>query len=63
MKNIISNILGVLIIGLAVYRVAFNELPIVAASFLTGIGAILFYFENKKIKKYLVRLVNLKLKK
>ena len=43
MKNIISNILGVLIIGLAVYRVAFNELPIVAASFLTGIGAILFY--------------------
>tara|TARA_R110001632_G_scaffold195229_1_gene316818 strand:- start:2012 stop:2203 length:192 start_codon:yes stop_codon:yes gene_type:complete len=62
MKNIITNILGIISIITAIIGILLLELSIPSFLVLVGFGAVLFYFENKTIKKYLVRLINIKLK-
>ena len=58
MKNIISNILGVLIIGASVFGLVKMEMDLLSAGFLMLVGGGLFYFENKTIKIILHRAIN-----
>ena len=52
MKNIISNILGIVLIALATYGLLYSELDIIKYSILNAVGFAAFYFENDTIKKY-----------
>jgi hypothetical protein len=62
MKNIISNILGVIMMGFAVYGLLYLELEKVEFSLLIGIGLACFYFENSTIKKYIKKFLDNKIK-
>lgn len=53
MKNIISNIIGFLIIGVSVYGLLFLELELLKFAVLSAMGFAAFYFENSTIKKYI----------
>ena len=53
MKNIISNIIGFLIIGVSVYGLLYLELELIKFSVLSAIGFAAFYFENSTIKEYI----------
>ena len=53
MKNIISNILGILIIGVSIYGLLYLELEVLKFSVLITIGLAAFYFENSTIKIYI----------
>ena len=53
MKNVISNILGFLIVGVSIFGLLYLELTIVKFSALTLLGLALIYFENATIKEYI----------
>ena len=53
MKNIISNILGILIIGVSIYGLLYLELEVLKFSVLITIGLAAFYFKNSTIKEYI----------
>ena len=52
MKNLVSNILGIVLICLATYGLLYSELDIVKYSILNAVGFATFYFENDTIKDY-----------
>ncbi len=58
MKNIVSNILGILILASGVYSLIMLELELISFSVLVLVGCGLFYFENDTIKKHLEAGVN-----
>lgn len=58
MKNIISNILGIIIVGISIYGLLYLELTVLKFSVLITIGLACFYFENESIKKYLRKAVD-----
>tara|TARA_R110000772_G_scaffold247614_1_gene361539 strand:+ start:308 stop:499 length:192 start_codon:yes stop_codon:yes gene_type:complete len=58
MKNIISNIIGIIIQGIAIYSLIELELALTSFAVLMSIGGVLFYFENRTIKKYLKKVVD-----
>lgn len=58
MKNIISNILGVIIVAISIYGLLYLELTAIKFSILITIGLAAFYFENSTIKKYLKKAVD-----
>ena len=62
MKNIISNILGVIIVGLSIYGLLYLDLTALKFSSLAVLGFALFYFENTTIKTYLSKAVEKLLK-
>ena len=53
MKNIISNILGFLIVGVSIYGLLYLDLEIVKFSALTLLGLAFIYFKNGTIKEYI----------
>ena len=53
MKNIVSNVIGFLIIAVSIYGLLYLELEILKFSVLIGIGLAAFYFENSTIKIYI----------
>ncbi len=53
MKNKISNIIGVIIIGLSIYGLLYLELAVLKFSVLIVIGLSMLYFENSTIKEYI----------
>ncbi len=53
MKNIISNVIGLIIVGLSVYGLLYLDLDIVKFTLLDMIGFACFYFENETIQKFL----------
>ena len=53
MKNILSNIIGVCIVGLSIYGLLYLELEVLKFSIMISIGLAAFYFENSTIKKYI----------
>ena len=53
MKNIISNIIGILIMGSSIYGLLYLELEIFKFSVLIAIGLASFYFKNETIKEYI----------
>ena len=53
MKNVISNIVGFLIVGVSIFGLLYLELTIVKFSALTLLGLALIYFENATIKEYI----------
>lgn len=53
MKNIISNIIGFLIIGVSVYGLLYLELELLKFAVLSAMGFAAFYFENSTIKEYI----------
>ena len=53
MKNIITNILGFIIVGLSIFGLLYLELTIIKFSALTLLGLALIYFENGTIKDYI----------
>lgn len=62
MKNIISNILGVIIVGISIYGLLYLELTAIKFSILITVGLACFYFENSTIKTYLKKAVDKLLK-
>ena len=58
MKNVISNILGFLIVGVSIYGLLYLDLEIVKFSALTLLGLALIYFENETIKGYIKKGIN-----
>jgi len=58
MKNIVSNILGFVIIGVSIHALLFLDLTVVKFSVLVTIGLGAFYFENATIKEYLKKAVD-----
>jgi len=52
MKNIISNMIGIVLISLATYGLLYSELDIIKYSILNAVGFAAFYFENETIKDY-----------
>jgi hypothetical protein len=62
MKNIISNILGIIIVGLSIYGLLYLELTALKFGALAATGFALFYFENITIKKYLSKALDKLLK-
>jgi uncharacterized membrane protein YbaN (DUF454 family) len=62
MKNIVSNIIGVLLIGIAVYGLVWYELDTIKFTLLIAIGLACFYFENKTIKELLKSFFEKKIK-
>ena len=63
MKNIITNIIGFLIMASAVFGLLVLELELLSFSVLMAVGSCFFYFENETIKRYLKRAVNKYLRK
>ncbi len=53
MKNIISNIIGFLIIGVSIFGLLYLELELLKFAVLSAMGFAAFYFENSTIKKYI----------
>jgi hypothetical protein len=53
MKNIITNIVGFIIVGLSIFGLLYLELEVVKFSILTLLGLALIYFENSTIKNYI----------
>jgi len=62
MKNIISNILGILIVGFSVYGLLFLDLVTIKFTLIIIIGLGCFYFENATIKRLLEKYINSKIK-
>jgi len=58
MKNIISNILGIIIVGVSIFGLLYLELTVVKFSLLITIGLACFYFENGTIKNYIKKAVD-----
>ena len=59
MKNTITNIVGVIVFGLAVYMFTFQGLDTIKFFVLSVVSGVLVYFDNKGIK----RIVNKGVKK
>ena len=53
MKNILTNILGFIIVGVSIFGLLYLELTIIKFSALTLLGLALIYFENGTIKEYI----------
>lgn len=53
MKNIITNILGIIITGISIYGLLYLELEVMKFSVLILIGLSCFYFKNETIKFYI----------
>lgn len=53
MKNIITNILGVIITAISIYGLLYLELEVMKFSVLILIGLSCFYFKNETIKIYI----------
>ena len=53
MKNIITNIVGFIIVGLAIFGLLYLELAIIKFSALTLLGLAFIYFKNGTIKEYI----------
>ena len=62
MKNVISNILGVLIVSVSIYGLLYLELELLKFSLLSAIGFAALYFENATIKEYLKKALDKVLK-
>jgi hypothetical protein len=62
MKNIISNIIGVILVGLSVYGLLYLDLERIDFTLLMIIGLACFYFENSTIKKYIKKFLDSKIK-
>ena len=58
MKNITTNILGIIIISTSVYALIMLDLDLTSFFALCVLGGGLFYFENSTIKKYLEKGLN-----
>ena len=53
MKNIITNIVGIIITGISIYGLLYLELEVMKFSVLILIGLSCFYFKNETIKIYI----------
>jgi hypothetical protein len=62
MKNIISNIIGIILVGFSVYGLLYLNLETVKFTILIMIGMACFYFENNTIKSFLKKYFQSKLK-
>lgn len=62
MRNILTNILGFLIIGVSVYGLLYLELEVLKFGALFIFGSVFVYFENNTIKKYIKKALDKYLK-
>ena len=62
MKNIISNVIGFIIIAISVYSFVWMSLETVKFGLLIAIGLACFYFENQTIQKLLKKYFESKIK-
>lgn len=62
MKNILTNIVGFIIVGLSIYALLRLELEVIKFSILTVLGLALIYFENSTIKDYIKKALDKLLK-
>ena len=62
MKNILTNIVGFIIVGLSIYALLRLELEVIKFSILTVLGLSLIYFENSTIKDYIKKALDKLLK-
>lgn len=53
MKNIITNIIGIILLACGVYGLMFLDLEIIKVGFLFLCSGVLIYFKNTTIKKYI----------
>jgi len=60
LKNIITNFLGVLLIGVAIKNGLSSNPSIVLISFLIPAGLALFLFENNKLKEIIIKIITKK---
>tara|TARA_R110001592_G_scaffold315101_2_gene590951 strand:- start:328 stop:516 length:189 start_codon:yes stop_codon:yes gene_type:complete len=61
-KNILTNIVGFIIVGLSIYALLRLELEVIKFSILTVLGLALIYFENSTIKDYIKKALDKLLK-
>tara|TARA_R110001599_G_scaffold189992_2_gene384893 strand:+ start:1282 stop:1470 length:189 start_codon:yes stop_codon:yes gene_type:complete len=61
-KNILTNIVGFIIVGLSIYALLRLELEVIKFSILTVLGLSLIYFENSTIKDYIKKALDKLLK-
>ena len=53
MKNIITNIVGVILLACGVYGLMYLELELIKVAFLFLCSGVLIYFKNSTIKRYI----------
>jgi len=61
-KNILTNILGSLMLLLSVYGLLYLDLEVLEFLALTSVGGLLIYFKNATIKAYILKALNKYLK-
>jgi len=61
-KNIVSNLLGIVVFIFSIYSLVYNSLELISFSVLSIIGLGLFFFKASKSREWISKVIDSKIK-